>query len=273
MLSQPGFGRGSPAQILMRTNLVVPPAKSRQLLVQLRGIVNQDLPDLHFKGPKESLDPAILPGAMGIGRLVADAQQPQPEPEQPAGEDGFVVGANNLRLAKLFDGIQQTAKQGDGRFVGQPFQGNRQPGMVFADTEYGVKVLLRIGDLSQVDAPVLALRYVIGGAVFDLAPQHVDFIAVLLDGLWLITPIFPSAVRKALGLGKTVSLLKSCLVFRQLATVFPLFSAGSVALNRHSRLEFGGSFLFNGYLVKHAPSFPAHTQHLKCDHVIGDDVT
>ena len=92
MLSHPGFVRGSPAQILMRTNLVVPPLKGCQLLVQLHGIVNQDLPDLHFKGPKEPLDPAILPGAMGIGCLVADAQQPKPEPEQPAGENGFVVG-------------------------------------------------------------------------------------------------------------------------------------------------------------------------------------
>lgn len=102
----------------MRTNLVVPPAKGGQLFVQLRGIFNHDLPDLGLEGPKEPLDPAILPGAVGVGGLVANAQEPEPEPEQSAGEDRFIVGANDPWLAKLFDGIQQAAEQCKGCLVG-----------------------------------------------------------------------------------------------------------------------------------------------------------
>ncbi len=40
-----------------------------------------------------------------------------------------------------------------------------------------------ISHLSQVDTPVLAFGYLIGGAVFDLALQHTDLILVLLNGL------------------------------------------------------------------------------------------
>ena len=71
-----------------------------------------------LEGAKETFDPTILPGAMLLGRLVTDAQQPQAEPEQTAGEDRFIIGADDLRLAKVFDGFQQTAEQRDGRLVG-----------------------------------------------------------------------------------------------------------------------------------------------------------
>lgn len=55
--------------------------------------------------------------------------------------------------------------------------------MVFANTENRVRVLSGIGHLCQIDAPVFTFRHVIGGAVLDLASQHVDFIPVFLDGL------------------------------------------------------------------------------------------
>ncbi|KGK42909.1 hypothetical protein LH51_03665 [Nitrincola sp. A-D6] len=55
--------------------MVITPAKGDQLFIQLHAIVNQDLPDMSLEGTKEALDPAILPGAMLLGGLVADTQQ------------------------------------------------------------------------------------------------------------------------------------------------------------------------------------------------------
>ncbi len=77
-----------------------------------------------FEGAKETFDPTILPGAMLLGGLVTDAKHPQAEPEQAAGEDRFIIGADDLRFATLLDRLQQTAKQCDGRLVGQALQAN-----------------------------------------------------------------------------------------------------------------------------------------------------
>lgn len=114
---------------------------------------------------------------------MADAQEPKPEPKQPAGEHGFVVGADDVRLAKLFDGVQQAAEQGNRRLVRQPLQSDCQAGMMFTDTENRVLMLLGVGDLGQVDAPVFAFRHIVGRAVPDLAAQHTDVVTMLLDRL------------------------------------------------------------------------------------------
>ncbi len=163
--------------------MVIPPAKGDQLFIQLHAIINQDQPDMRLEGTKEALDPTILPGAMFLGGLVTDAQQPQAEPEQSTGEDRFIIGADNLWLAKLLDHLPQAAEQRDGRLVGQTLQGNCQAGMMFANTEDSVLMLVTISHLRHVDAPVFSFRCLIGGAAFDLALQYADLVLVFLDSL------------------------------------------------------------------------------------------
>lgn len=102
--------------------MVIPPAKGDQLFIQLHAIVNHDLLDLGLESTKEALDPTILPGAMYLGGLVVDTQQPQAKPEWATGEDRFIIGADDLWLAKVFDGIQQAAEQVMDALLGRRFR-------------------------------------------------------------------------------------------------------------------------------------------------------
>lgn len=55
--------------------------------------------------------------------------------------------------------------------------------MMFTDTEEGVLMLVTISHLRQVDTPVFAFRYVVGGTIFDLTLQYADLVQVFLDSL------------------------------------------------------------------------------------------
>jgi hypothetical protein len=59
-----------------------------------------------LEGGKESLDPSILPGREGSRPLMSDTEAEESEPEEPGGEDRFVVGAKDPRSAVPFDRIE-----------------------------------------------------------------------------------------------------------------------------------------------------------------------
>ena len=61
----------------------------------------------------DPLDPAVHPRAVRQCPLMADTQPLQREGEYLGGGDRFVVGANRLGAAIMFDGIQQQSKNGD----------------------------------------------------------------------------------------------------------------------------------------------------------------
>ena len=58
----------------MRTNVVVPTAKCGEVAVELREAGHLPLVELLFEGAEEALNPAVLPGAAGVGALVTDTE-------------------------------------------------------------------------------------------------------------------------------------------------------------------------------------------------------
>jgi hypothetical protein len=66
-----------------------------------------------LEGPEEPLDPPVLPGRKGSASLVANSEESQGKAEEPAGENDFVVGAQDLGFSKPFDEIEQRPQDRD----------------------------------------------------------------------------------------------------------------------------------------------------------------
>ncbi len=98
----------------MRADVVVPTAKYVEVAVELREVGHLPLVELLFEGAEEAFDPTVLPGAAGVGALVADAELLQAKAEFAGGEDGFVVGTDHLGFAVGMDHFAQAGEQGAG---------------------------------------------------------------------------------------------------------------------------------------------------------------
>ena len=58
----------------MRADVVVPVTEDIEVAVELREILHLPLVEFLFEGAEQALDSAVLPGAAGVGALVADAK-------------------------------------------------------------------------------------------------------------------------------------------------------------------------------------------------------
>ena len=109
----------------MWADVVVPEPKDAEVAVELRQAGHLPLIELLFEGAEEAFDATILPGAAGVGALVADAKQFESVLEQAGGEDGhfdrlrtgFVVGAYRLGFTVNLDGGEQVGKEDARGFV------------------------------------------------------------------------------------------------------------------------------------------------------------
>src|SRR2546425_551364 len=97
--ARPHFRWGAALEVVMRSEMVVPPANLQQVDGKLRAIVYGCLREGGLHRADEALDAAILPGTAGIRALRRDAQEPQCQSEPSRGEDRFVVCAQELRRA------------------------------------------------------------------------------------------------------------------------------------------------------------------------------
>jgi len=61
--------------VLVRSDMVVPIAECAEVAVELRDVWHLPLVELFFERAKQAFDSAVLPGATGVGQLVADAEQ------------------------------------------------------------------------------------------------------------------------------------------------------------------------------------------------------
>lgn len=104
------------------------------------------------RGP-DPFDAAVHPRAVRQRPLVADPQPLQGEGEDPGREDRFVVGTDCLRLAVVFDGIQQQAEDGDGCAIEERVQRQHTPATVIEDAQQWLLRLWFDAMLGQVDGP------------------------------------------------------------------------------------------------------------------------
>lgn len=126
----PSLQRRPPVQILMRPQRVVPGAEFGQESVQRCALGEDALPQLVLQRPKEALDAPVLPGAMQIDALVANAQQSQARAEHPAGETALVAGTHEARPTELGDSQTQLPQQRPAALASQPNQPQRPAAVI-----------------------------------------------------------------------------------------------------------------------------------------------
>jgi hypothetical protein len=99
--------------------MVVPGANGGEILAEV--LRNADFAEPAEQSlldcAEEPLDPSVLPGAERRGALVADAEQPETEAEEPRGEGRLVVGAKSLWPSEGLECIEKKSQHTDRRAV------------------------------------------------------------------------------------------------------------------------------------------------------------
>lgn len=174
-LARPGESRGESVEVLVWPGVVVPDSEKREVRVDLVPDAGLFEPwqDAVLEGGEELLDPAVLPGREGDGGAVANAEERQRPAEEPGGEDGLVVGAEDARSAVALDGVEQGAKERDGGAGAQLAEGEAGAGVVVEQAEDGARSA-RVGEEGEVEHPEEVARDAAGPAVLGVAPEAED---------------------------------------------------------------------------------------------------
>lgn len=90
---------------------------------------------------------------MRFGPLVADAKQPQRNPEKSRSEDRLVVGADRARTAVSVNRVQERPKQRDGGLVRKGLQANDEAAAVVHDAQDRVDRPLGVHLAGEIDTP------------------------------------------------------------------------------------------------------------------------
>lgn len=105
--------------------------------------------------PEQVLNAPVLPRAVNVTALVANAHPPQSSREHPSGEARLVVGSNEPRFATLRNGQAQVPQQRPAAFVRKASKPNRQSTAVVNDAQDGVNLPLRISAPGHVQTPAV----------------------------------------------------------------------------------------------------------------------
>lgn len=167
----------------MWADMVVPAAKQAEIVVELREVGHLPLVELLFERTEETLDSAVLPWAVGIGTLVADTQPLESEAKFTRGKNGCVVGSDDLRFAVGANDFVQTGDQRSRGLVPQCVQMQQRTAAVIQNAEQRMEASLGIGLAGEIQRPDEVARHVHRPGVFEPAAQHLDFIAMPLQGL------------------------------------------------------------------------------------------
>jgi hypothetical protein len=101
------------------------------------------------------------------------SRSPEPEAEEPGGEDRLVVGAQDSRPAEALDGVEQGAEECHRGAGADLEQGETGAGAVIEQAENGARSA-GIGEEGQVQGPQEVARDAPGPAVLELAPEVED---------------------------------------------------------------------------------------------------
>lgn len=167
----------------MWADMVVPAAKQVEIVVELREAGHRPLVELLLERAEETLDPAVLPWAAGIRALVANTQPLKSEAKFARGKNGFVVGSNDLRFAVGANDFVQTGDQRSRGLVPQCVQVQQRTAAVIQNAEQRVKASPGVGLAGEIQRPNEVARHVHRPGVFEPAAQHLDFVAMPLQGL------------------------------------------------------------------------------------------
>ena len=112
--SRPRHFWGAIAQVLMWANVIVMKAKFLYRLVQGGVGVDLNVPNRAFKGAEKPLNPAVLPRAVRVASLMANAERCHTCLKFVADKCAVVVGAQGLGFAKVGDQIPEQYQHGRG---------------------------------------------------------------------------------------------------------------------------------------------------------------
>ena len=101
----------------MWANVIVMKAKFLYRLVQGGVGVDLNMPNRAFKGAEKPLNPAVLPRAVRVASLMANAERCHTCLKFVADKCAVVVGAQGLGFAKVGDQIPEQYQHGRGAFV------------------------------------------------------------------------------------------------------------------------------------------------------------
>ena len=181
--ARPHFRWGAALEVVMRSEMVVPPANLQQVDGKLRAIVYGCLREGGLHRADEALDAAILPGTAGIRALRRDAQEPQCQSEPSRGEDRFVVCAQELRRAIPPERADEMLQHGQRRLVTELAQAQTGATRVVEDSQHHVLPALRVRLDGQIHPPNQIAGDRAGHAVFEPASCAQDRILVSADGV------------------------------------------------------------------------------------------
>lgn len=151
----PRLGRRAAAQVLVRSQFVVPMAEVDQQCIDSAPVPQAQPLEHAFQGSEQALNAPVLPGAVNVTALMGNAQPLQTPREHPSGEAGFVVRAHKSRPSPLRDGQTQVSQQRPAAFVRKPSKPHSQPAAVIDDAQDGVNLAVHIGSPGHVQTPAM----------------------------------------------------------------------------------------------------------------------
>ena len=101
--TRPSLRWRSTRKILMRPDMVIEEAEFIQCAIERIEGGHRELVKARFQRTKEPFHPSILPGAMQISFLMADAEKQQRKLKHAGSKNCFVVGSNHLWCVKYED--------------------------------------------------------------------------------------------------------------------------------------------------------------------------
>ena len=107
----PSFSGRPAAQVLVRPDVVIEEAEFHKRSVEPRERFDEELIQFPFQCSEEALHSAVLPGAVEVDPLMADAKQPKSEAKHFGGEDRFIVRPHCSWLAVALDSFHQLEDQ------------------------------------------------------------------------------------------------------------------------------------------------------------------
>lgn len=167
----------------MRPDVVVEEAEFFERSVQCVERLDAELIEFAFQGAEETLHTPVLPGAMKISSLVADAEQKEGEAKYFGREDRFIVGPDDARLAVAPDRLDEFQDQGPRAFALKRFEPERPAAGVFQDRKNQTRAAIERRFARQIEPPDEVARHGLGLGALDLPAYDVDFVAMCSDDL------------------------------------------------------------------------------------------
>lgn len=170
--TRPSLGRRSPCKILMRADMIVEETELAQRAIERIEGCDRELIQIFFQRAEETLDPPVLPRAMQIGCLMADAEQKQRQAKNARGKDRLVVRSDHLGFAIAPDRGSELAHQRPARFAVNRFECKRCTARMFDDAQHQPRLAIERRLAGKIERPDQVTGNRLRPCVFDLPPDN-----------------------------------------------------------------------------------------------------